>query len=233
MQGLEHLWQTNFRWKEPYRMKTEKPVKRQWKRSHYTRENGTLEIVEGPSNEKVMLAKIRVKHKTRLKRRCFKTLDSPRGVWRLRSEMLARKFYPVAYSFLIKLIFSLLIQRGCTARHTEFENAFPNARLERPVYVEMPLHVLSTSEHGGRVTGLRRGLYGLKVNVRTWEKLLFNTFKECKLIEMNIALCLFVVSIGIMLCYVDDLILLAADENFLNDLYDKRVRNVWSKDLGH
>lgn len=78
-------------------------------------------------------------------------------------------FFSVDGYFVIKLIFSFCIQQERTARHTGFENAFSNRRLERPVYVGMYAGVLSKLEHWRKVfwlSGNRSGMFVKYGNVQ-------------------------------------------------------------------
>lgn len=85
----------------------------------------------------------------------------------------------------------------------------------------MPCHVLSRSEHGRRVFVLRGSLYRLINATETWNKLFFNTLLECGLAEMNRTPCVFIVTNAVVLCYVHNLTLFAADEYSLDNLYHK------------
>lgn len=141
-------------------------------------------------------------------------------------------FPPVAHYFVIKLIFSLRMQREWTARHVDFENCFPSGRLEKPVYVETPAPLLPRLEHFGRVFWLSSSRYGLKDAARTWNRHLFKTFSECLLTKTNKVPCVFVDTTAVALYYVDYLILFAADRDSAHSSYHKLGKYFRVKDLG-
>lgn len=71
-------------------------------------------------------------------------------------------FSPVAHQFMIKLILCLSLQQEWIARHVDFENAFPNGRLERSVFAEMPKSMFPKKRSENEVLKFRRSSYGLK-----------------------------------------------------------------------
>lgn len=110
-------------------------------------------------------------------------------MWHWGSRLSRRYLFPVAHNFIIKLLFCLSIQRGYTAGHIDFENAFSKRQLEKPVYVEILKHTLSNEEQGRKMVRLRKSLDGLKDAANICKKLLFDTFMECGLKEMDAASC--------------------------------------------
>lgn len=147
-------------------------------------------------------------------------------------SFLEEMFSPVALYLVIKLIVSSRSQWGWAARDIDFEITFPNERLEKPVYIEMPAHLLSKSEYVGGVFRLRKSLYSLKHTSKFWSKLLIKTLSEFGLTEMNTVPCVFVGTTAVLLCYVDDSILFAADESCLENLYHKLGEHSRVNDLG-
>lgn len=79
---------------------------------------------------------------------------------------------------------------------------------------------------------LRRSIYGLRGTARIWNNLLFQILESCNLREMDTALCVFFGGNAILLCYVDDLLLLAADDSTLSTWYRELGKQFWVNDLG-
>lgn len=125
-----------------------------------------------------------------------------------------------AYS-VIKLVYSCTFQRNWTTLHVGFENPFPNGEQERPVYLELPSRAGLKVKQCKEVFRIRRSLYGLRDTATIWNKLLFQILELCGLREMDTAAWVFIGKKAIVLCYVDDLLLFAADESTLNTLYRK------------
>lgn len=141
-------------------------------------------------------------------------------------------FSPVAHYSVIKLIFCLCIQRNWTVKHIDFENAFPNGESERPVYVEMPSRMPTEQMQNKAVFRLRKSLYGLRDAARIWSKLLFQTLESCGLKEMETEPCVFVGDKVIIICYVDDLLIFAENQDIVDNLYRTLEKQFRVKDLG-
>lgn len=106
-------------------------------------------------------------------------------------ELSKRKVFFNAHHNVVRLIFSLSVQKGGTLKNVDFENTLPYGVLERTVYAEMPVHVFTDAQRKCRVLKLTRSGPVLKDATRTCKKLFYKRLGECGLHEMETALCVF------------------------------------------
>lgn len=79
---------------------------------------------------------------------------------------------------------------------------------------------------------VQRSLYGLKEAARVWNKLFFKTLNKYGLTDMKTAPCLFIRKQMIIVCYVDNLILIA-QQGSRNENIKRKLSNAFRlKDLG-
>ena len=147
-------------------------------------------------------------------------------------ENLHDKFAPVIDFTLVKLFLAIAIQRKWLVRQIDFHNAFVNGNLEREVYVELPKHVYAENERMRTVMRLRKSLYGLREAPKIWYELLSSELKSAGLTEMQNAPCVFT-SIGLLvMCYVDDILIIGESEKLIRKLIERISRSLKTKDLG-
>lgn len=107
----------------------------------------------------------------------------------------------------------------------DFILAFPQADLDVPVYMELPAG-MELAGHGPRsgsyVLKLRKSLYGLKQASFNWHNKLKSALEERGFVESLSDPCVFIGKNMVVLCYVDDCILIGKDANaipeFMNSL---------------
>lgn len=71
-------------------------------------------------------------------------------------------FAPVVDFTLVKLFLAISVQRNRHVRQIDFDNAVPNGKLDRQVYIHVPRHEHVEFLRGNKVLKLNRSLYGLR-----------------------------------------------------------------------
>jgi hypothetical protein len=115
---------------------------------------------------------------------------------------------------------------GLPSKSIDFVLAFPQADLEVPVYMELPLG-FDAPENGSQklyVLCLNKSLYGLKQAGYNWFAKLHNGFIDCGFTQSNIDACVFFGKGCIVLTYVDDCIIVGDKmdriESLITSLHD-------------
>jgi hypothetical protein len=115
---------------------------------------------------------------------------------------------------------------GLLSKSIDFVLAFPQADLEVPVYMELPLG-FDAPENGSQklyVLCLNKSLYGLKQAGYNWFAKLRNGLIDCGFTQSNIDACMFFGKGCIVLTYVDDCIIVGDKmdriESLITSLHD-------------
>ena len=112
---------------------------------------------------------------------------------------------PVVNWMSVCLILILAIVHGLPARAIDFVLAFPQAELNIPVFMELPVGVVP--DRGDRheyVIELKRSLYGLKQASLNWFKMLKAGLEARGYQSSNFDPCVFLGKQAIILTYVND-----------------------------
>ena len=115
------------------------------------------------------------------------------------------------------MLLVLSIIHKLDTKSIDFVLAFPQASLERDVFMEMP-YGFEFGERGKYLLKLKKNLYGLSDASYNW----FNKLKEglesegC--IRSEVDQCVFLREDSVILVYVDDMIELSKDKEALNKL---------------
>jgi hypothetical protein len=99
----------------------------------------------------------------------------------------------------------------------DFSNAFVQARLDDPVWIHLP-RGFSSSSSGRTCLRLKKSLYGLAIAPRLWYKHLFRAFYELGFRASAYDPCLLVRPGMLIVCYVDDAGIGAANERDIDGL---------------
>lgn len=108
---------------------------------------------------------------------------------------------------IINIVMCISFQQGWKPCHTDFDNAFYNRPLERPVYFELLEHMYGQTERNEWVVKLSTFLYVLKNAARTKSELLYSKFKRLGIKKVRSALSVFVKSALNVMCNVYDLLI--------------------------
>ena len=109
---------------------------------------------------------------------------------------------------------------GLNNRAIDFVLAFPQAKLDVPVYMELPIGMDVAGAGGNRrmyVLKLNRSLYGLKQASMNWYDMLKKGLEERGFKESVADPCVFMKEDMIVLVYVDDCILLSQNKTTIDD----------------
>jgi len=142
-------------------------------------------------------------------------------------------FAPVANLESIRIIMALAAKYNLELDQMDVTAAYLNGELVEELYMMPPDGVKIKPGHCWR---LRRSLYGLKRAGRTWNKRLDQKLRDLQFTRLNAETCLYVYKKGGGLCflvvYVDDLLLAATSQAFMNQV-KKMLSNAYKMcDLG-
>ncbi len=109
---------------------------------------------------------------------------------------------------------------GLPSRSIDFVLAFPQADLEVPVYMELPLGFDAPDNESRKLYVLRlnKSLYGLKQAGYNWFAKLSNGLEDCGFVTSSVDPCVFFGKCCIVLTYVNDCIIVADSMNRIDEL---------------
>ena len=133
------------------------------------------------------------------------------------------KFAPVVEWITLRLLFTLGLVEGWSSASIDFKNAFTQARLPEPLYLELPPGYLQANpEYKNKVIRVNTSLYGDVRAANLWYgKIAATLTKDLKFSSSELDPCLFIRDDCIMVLYVDDAILLARNESSLQKVLDQ------------
>lgn len=99
------------------------------------------------------------------------------------------KLFPMPFFTVIKLVMCLDEQSWYHRRH--FKNTFPNEKLQRKIYAELPKDIYADQMRAKNVMRVKPSLYGLKYAARIWYELLIAQFFDALLTQLEISYCVF------------------------------------------
>lgn len=146
------------------------------------------------------------------------------------TDTVHETYAPVVDFTIVRLILAIAVQRGWLIHQVDYSNAFLQGDLNRTVYMEIPKCFEGDTD--GKVCSLMKSLYGLREAPRIWYKLLSKELCEIGLKPLPSAPCVFIGDDVIVLCYVDDLLLIASSEKKLAELKSKLSSRLPANDLG-
>ncbi len=118
-------------------------------------------------------------------------------------------YAPVVNWASIHLILAIAKIHGLSSKSIDFVLAFPQADLEVPVYMELPIGFDTPNGENCKfyVLRLNKSLYGLKQAGYKWFAKLSNGLQDRGFVQSNIDLCVVFAPGCIILTYVDDCII--------------------------
>jgi Reverse transcriptase (RNA-dependent DNA polymerase) len=178
---------------------------------------GTWEIVKkSTANGKILPGTWTL----RRKRHPDGRLKSLKARWCVRGDLqdpVADTFAPVVMWSTIRLVMYFALFFGLHTRCIDFSNAFVQADLDEPIYVHLPRGYHSSNDQDVCLK-LRKSLYGLVQAPRLWfehlkAKLIKNGFTQSTHDP-----CLFYSGTIMLVCYVDDIIMVSSVPSDLDTL---------------
>ena len=133
-----------------------------------------------------------------------------------------------------RFVVSIAVAKGYQMNQYDISQAFLNGKLEEEIYMHFPPGY--PSKNAGTVLKLIKGLYGLKQASRLWQKTLYKALGDLGLVQCKTEsgvlkwagkdkLCLVV-------CWVDDLIIVCEDEKLRKQIEDKLTKEFLVKMIG-
>jgi hypothetical protein len=117
----------------------------------------------------------------------------------------------------------------------DVKTAFLNGNLTEDVYVIQPEGFVNPKD-AGKVCKLQRSIYGLKQASRSWNLRLDEVVKGFGFIQNGEEACVYKKESGsskaFLILYVDDILLIGNDANFLNEIKESLKKSFSMKDLG-
>lgn len=207
----------------------------QWKRAmkeelKSLEETGTWEIVDQPQNVQIVPCKWVLKLKRNADGKSIKYKARLVICGNLDDSELSCTFAPVVDFTVIRLMLAIATQKQWEIHQVDYSSAFLQGTLHREVYMTIPKYM--EGNYSKKVCKLKKTLYGLRESPRIWYDLLSRDLMSIGLMPLKNAPCVFVQNRVIVLCYVDDLLLLGEDEEDLRKLKSQLVVKLPANDLG-
>ncbi len=129
-------------------------------------------------------------------------------------------YVPVVNWAGVCLILAIAKNHGLSSKSIDFVVAFPQADLEIPVFMELPIGFDAPNNEDRKfyVLWLNKSLNGLKQAGCNWFAKRSNGLQDCEFIQSNIDSCVFFGQKCIVFTYVDDCILIRNLQDQLNAL---------------
>ena len=133
-------------------------------------------------------------------------------------------YAPVVNWISVRLLLILSIVHGLKTKSIDFVLAFPQADLDRDVFMELP-YGFSAGDKGKYVLKLKKNLYGLCDASYNWFQKIVDGLESEGFVRSEIDQCVFLRKDCIILLYVDDILALSQND----DLLVKLVENLKKK----
>jgi hypothetical protein len=127
---------------------------------------------------------------------------------------------PVVNWASVRILLAIAKIHGLSLRSIDFVLAFPQANLEIPVYMELPLGFDAPNNESQKhyVLHLNKSLYGLKQAGYNWFTKLSTGLEDCGFFPSSVDPCVFFSKDCIILTYVDSCIIVAKSMNRIVEL---------------
>ena len=128
-------------------------------------------------------------------------------------------YAPVVNWISVRFLLILSEIAGLDSRAIDFVLAFPQADLDIPVYIELPIgmEVPGCENRKDYLLSLKKSLYGLKQASANWYSMLKTALEARGLKESVADPCVFMRNDLIVLCYVDDCIILSPKKQIIDE----------------
>ena len=140
-------------------------------------------------------------------------------------------YAPVVNWISVWLLLILAIIHVLDTKSTDFVLAFPQAKLEIDVFMELP-YGFDYGIKGQYVLKLKKNLYGLKSAATTWFNFLFQGLEAEGFVQSEVDQCVFLRDDCILLVYANDVIAISRDEKIIDELILNLKQNYDLEDDG-
>ena len=130
-------------------------------------------------------------------------------------------YAPVVNWISVRTLLAIAVMNDLPTTAIDFVLAFPQARLkpEERIFMELPFGMsLENGSSKTHVLKLKKNLYGLKQAGLNWFEYLKEGLEERGFQQSEVDPCVFFRSDAILLCYVDDCIVLSQDSKTVDDI---------------
>ncbi|MGH7954829.1 MAG: reverse transcriptase domain-containing protein, partial [Gloeomargaritales cyanobacterium] len=179
----------------------------------------TWEVVDRPKNKTVLPGTwaFKIKRYPDGRVRKYKARFCVRGDRQTDGIDAFDTYAPVVQWSTVRLMMTMSSVLGLKSVQVDYNNAFAQARLKEPVYVEIPRGFL-TSNGGVKVLKLHSSLYGLRQAAERWYDKLSRGLTKRGFKQSKIDPCLFFHGKMICLIYVDDCLFFARKESDIHSM---------------
>ena len=132
-------------------------------------------------------------------------------------------FAPVVNWYTLRIFLTLSIILGWVARSVDFVLAYPQAGLDKDIYMRIPAGY-KVSKPGKYLLKLKKNVYGLKDAGRTWHEHLKQGLLDRHFIQSKVDPCIFYKGTLILLIYVDDVICFCPTSKPIDDFIESMQR---------
>lgn len=130
-------------------------------------------------------------------------------------------FAPVAKHATFRILLSIAAIKKMDVYHFDAKTAFLNGELEEEIYMRQPTGFID-DKNPNKVCLLKRSIYGLKQSARVWNQTLHNVLIKANLKQSKADNCLYTLENSLfILIYVDDILIISSDKNYVN-----RIQNI-------
>ena len=131
-------------------------------------------------------------------------------------------YAPVVNWMSVRFILTIAKIHNLDTKVIDFVLAFPQAKLDVDVFMEIPAGMMlsgvsASNQRSMYVLKLNRSLYGLKQASANWYEMLSKGLKDRKFEPSKVDPCVFIGKNSIILCYVDDCIVISRKAGFIDD----------------
>lgn len=200
--------------------------------------NNTWELVEAPTDQKIIGLKwiFKTKYRADGEIQKYKARIVAKGYSQEQGVDYDEVFSPVARIETVRMLLALAAHRRWKVYHLDVKSAFLNGDIHEDVYVEQPRGFeVCGEEH--KVYKLRKPLYGLKQAPRSWYSKIDSHFLDrgfqrssnehtlyCKTNQAGDTL--------VVCIYVDDIVFMSSSHSMLKEFKDDMMKNFEMSDLG-
>ena len=146
-------------------------------------------------------------------------------------------FSPTAKITTIRMMMQISAENNLLVHQLDVKTAYLNAPIDCEIYMQQPEGFEEHSNNNETlVWKLNKSLYGLKQSGRNWNSLLHTLFEENGLTQSKVDACLYYQmnneKVIFVVVWVDDIIVAANSEKYLNETKELLKQSFKMKDLG-
>ena len=192
-------------------------------------DNGNFTIVKTtdvPKDKTILPAVWQMKRKRDIKTRKVKKWKARLNIDGSRMQKgihYDQTYAPVASWKSIRLLLMLTIQNGWYSKQLDYVLAFPQAPVEKEIYMKIPkgFEIDGAKHNGEHVLKLHKNVYGQKQAGRVWNKYLVNKLvNKLGFVQSKIDECVFYRGKTMYVLYTDDSLLAGPDQKEIDQIVE-------------